>query len=140
MLYLDTSILVSYYSPERESERVERIITKIYQPAISYLTAVELSSAVSRKIREKNLSHMDGSKIIRQFESHVAEKFFQMIPLEYKHFQTAQKWISAFNTTLKSLDALHLAISADINLPIFTADSHLAKSAKFLGIGYKFLT
>jgi hypothetical protein len=63
MLYLDTSILVAYYSPEQGSERVEKVITKINQPAISYLTAVEMASAVSRKIREKNLSLVDGSKI-----------------------------------------------------------------------------
>ena len=55
MFYIDTSVIVAYYCPETLSETVEQLIVKIKQPAISHLTEIELTSAISRKIREKNV-------------------------------------------------------------------------------------
>lgn len=37
------------------------------------LTEVELASAISRKIRETNLSSEDGHKIFHQFQTHLKE-------------------------------------------------------------------
>ncbi len=76
MSYLDTSALVPYYCPEPNSEAVEKIIMETRWPAISNLTEVELASAVSRKIREGNLSQADGNRIIRQFQSHIEQNLF----------------------------------------------------------------
>ena len=55
MYYLDTSILAAYYCPELLSEKVEKIIISAKRPCMSSLTEVELASAISRKIRQKNL-------------------------------------------------------------------------------------
>ena len=69
MFYIDTSVIVAYYCPEPMSEAVEELIIEIKQPAISHLTEIEFASAISRKIREKNLSQTDGNKILTQFQS-----------------------------------------------------------------------
>jgi len=71
MVYLDTSVLVAYYCQEKNSKIIDEIITRTHQPAISQLTDVELVSAISRKIREKNLSQNDGKRIIEQFQKHL---------------------------------------------------------------------
>jgi predicted nucleic acid-binding protein len=134
MTYVDTSILVAYYCPEPVSDKVEAFLVKAERPAISYLTEVELVSALSRKIREKNLSQPDGNKIIALFQAHVDEKRFRRIPVEPKHFKMAKSWIAQLNTPLRTLDALHLALASVANLPLFTADAHLKASADLLGI------
>ena len=56
MYYLDTSVLVAYYCPESICERVEKLILSSKRPGTSFLTEVELASALSRNVREKNLS------------------------------------------------------------------------------------
>ena len=56
MNYIDTSVLIAYYCPEPISETAEKLILSSKRPCISSLTEVELASALSRNVREKNLS------------------------------------------------------------------------------------
>ena len=134
MYYLDTSVLAVYYCPEPLSEQAEKIIIRAKRPRISSLTEVELASAVSRKIREKNISPEDGNKIFNQFRSHLKESLYRLISVEDRHYQTAKNWILQFSTPLKTLDALHLAIASGDNLTLLTADRQLELAAKHFGI------
>ena len=101
---------------------------------MSSLTEVELASAISRKIRGKNLSPEDGNKIFNQFQTHLKESLFRLITVEDRHYQTAKNWILQFAVPLKTLDALHLAIASEDDLTLLTADRQLVKSAKYFGI------
>jgi predicted nucleic acid-binding protein len=83
---------------------------------------------------EKNLSPEDGNKIFNQFQTHLKESLFRLITVEDRHYQTAKKWILQFAVPLKTLDALHLAIAAEGDLTLLTADRQLVKSAKYFGI------
>ena len=134
MYYLDTSVLAAYYCPEPLSEKVEKIVISAKRPCISSLTEVELASAISRKIREKNLSPEDGNKIFNQFQTHLKESLFRLITVEDRHYQTAKNWILQFAVPLKTLDALHLAIAAEGDFTLLTADRQLVRSAKYFGI------
>ena len=134
MYYVDTSVLVAYYCPEPISETAEKLILSSKRPCISSLTEVELASALSRKIREKNLSPDDGNKIFNQFQSHLEQSLYGLTAVEDRHYQTAKTWIVQFSTPLKTLDALHLAVAAEGDLTLLTADKHLSISAKYFGI------
>ena len=134
MYYLDTSVLAPYYCPEPLSEKVEKIVVRADHPCISSLTEVELASAISRKIREKNLSLEDGNKIFNQFQTHLKESLYRLIAIEDRHYQTAINWILQFAAPLKTLDALHLAIASGDNLTLLTADRQLNAAAKHFGI------
>lgn len=101
---------------------------------ISHLTEVELVSAISRKVRENTLSSTDGNRIVAQFESHIKERFFQILPVEFEHYKMAKSWIAQFNTSLRTLDALHLALAALHRLILFTSDQQLKESARNVGI------
>lgn len=54
--------------------------------------------------------------------------------MEDRHYQTAKTWIVQFSAPLKTLNALHLAIAAEGELTLLTADKHLDISAKHFGI------
>ena len=134
MYYIDTSVLVAYYCPEPISETAEKLILSSKRPCISSLTEVELASALSRKVREKNLSPDDGNKIFNQFQSHLEQSLYGLTTVEDRHYQTAKTWMVQFSTPLRTLDALHLAIAAEGDLTLLTADKHLDISAKYFGI------
>ena len=134
MVYVDTSVLVAYYCPEPISETAEKLIISSKRPCISSLTEVELASALSRKVREENLSPDDGNKIFNQFQSHLDQSFYALTAVEDRHYQTAKTWIVQFSTPLKTLDALHLAVAAEGDFTLLTADRHLGISAKYFGI------
>lgn len=134
MVYIDTSVLVAYYCPEDMSSQVEDILLNIDKPAISQLTEVELTSALAIKIRERTLTQEDGNEILSQFQTHIGQNSYIHLPIQPRHYSTARDWISQFNTPLRTLDALHLAIAARSNIPILTADIKFANSASILGI------
>lgn len=140
MVYVDTSVLAAYYCPEPLSNKAEEIIRSIKRPAISRLTEVELVSAVSRKIRENELSSADGNKIIGHFHSHIQKAMFKRLMIEDQHYQTAIHWISQFSTPLRTLDALHLAIVAANKFSLLTADIQLSNSARNFGIEVSIIT
>lgn len=137
MAYIDTSVLVAYYCPEAISDTVEAILLSMERPAVSQLTVVELASALSRKIREGSLTRESGEEIISLFNTHINENRFAHYVLQSEHFTTAFKWISRLDTPLRPLDALHLAVAKICKMPIITSDSHLAQSARILGVDFQ---
>lgn len=132
--YLDTSVLAAFYCPEPLSDKVEEIILSTATPAISSLTEVELVSAVSRKVRENELSRENANKILNQFQSHVDHNLYHWLPVEHHHYQKALSWLAQFNAHLRTLDALHLAVVALDSASFLTADQQLARAAELFGI------
>ncbi|OGR06354.1 MAG: hypothetical protein A2511_10130 [Deltaproteobacteria bacterium RIFOXYD12_FULL_50_9] len=140
MIYIDTSILAAYYCLEPLSDIVEAKLMEVRNPAISLLTEIELASAISRKIREGNLSREAGNRIINQFQAHIAHHLFRLLPIEHEHYQQAKAWIAQFNTPLRTLDALHLALAATENATLLTSDGKLAQAAIFFGVDVSVLS
>lgn len=135
MFYADTSILVAYYCTEEKSTEVEKLLISSEDIAISTLVELELHSALSRKVREKAISVKDARRISSQFDLHMKGDYFTILQIENSHYAIARNWISGFDNSLRTLDALHLAIAFSENIPIATSDRNLAKSAEVLGIG-----
>lgn len=140
MFYVDTSVIVAYYCPEPLSEKAESFLTAHVRPAISALTEVELFSALSRKIREGGMNRNDASRIISKFLAHVDGLFYTRVSIELNHYRLARDWIGQFNTSLRSLDALHLAVTSSEGLTLITADEALSKSAEALAVDAVLLT
>ncbi len=134
MAYFDTTVILAYYCPEKLSDHAEKIILEDDAPTISILTAVEVASALSRKIREKALNPVHAKSIWKQFDHHRKNGYFVISPLADNHYSTAESFILLFNNALRTLDALHLAIASEASMPIVTADKALARSAERLGI------
>jgi len=136
MVYIDTSVLVAYYCPEPLSEKAEALVTAHICPAISTLTEVEFYSAISKKIRMQEMDRSDGSKIIAKFLAHINDHFYTKLLIKSHHYILARDWIGQFNTSLRTLDAIHLAITSTEGLTIITADETLSKSAKIFGVDF----
>jgi uncharacterized protein len=132
--YIDTSILAAYYCPEPLSKKAESLLRSQKLPSISTLTELELFSAISRKIREGSILKADGDRIAARFLSHINGGFFNYLSVEDHHYRLARDWIGLFNTALRTLDALHLAVASMEELTLVTADKVLAKSGEALGV------
>lgn len=139
MVYLDTSVVVAYYCPEKFSDIIEIYLRTLDNPVISNLTDLEFSSAISRKIRNKELSISDGEKILTQFRLHREEKYYHALLINSNHYQVAKKWIEQFKTPLRNPDALHLAAASSCCRILATTDKLLAKAALQFGIKTKYI-
>ena len=69
-----------------------------------------------------------------KFLSHVDGNLFSMTPVESHHWRIARGWIGLFNTSLRTLDALHLAIASAEDFVLVTSDRRLIQAADILGV------
>ncbi len=135
MIYLDTSVVVSYYCPETISSQVQSLLrSQKKKPALSFLTEVEFASAVSRKVRMNELGPVDANRILTKFTSHAEAGLYRIISLEKAHYQLAKGWISLLTTPLRTLDALHLAIASSEELQVVTSDESFFRAARMLDL------
>jgi predicted nucleic acid-binding protein len=134
MVYVDTSVLVAYYCPEPLSEKAEDFLMTHMQPTISVLTEVELFSALSKKVRTRELKRKDAQRVIARFLSDVENGYYTYLPVEASYYRLARDWIGMFSLPVRTLDALHLAVSSSEGLEIVTTDPGLFKSAKALSL------
>ena len=134
MFYVDTCLPSAYYCPEALSEKAEIFLTTHSPLSISTLTELEMFSAVSRKVRGKELNRTAASRILANFLSHLEGRFYTCLPIETRNVRLARDWIGQFNTSLRSLDALHLAMASLEGLTVVTVDRNLADSAKIVAV------
>ncbi|NQT59230.1 MAG: type II toxin-antitoxin system VapC family toxin [Bacteroidetes bacterium] len=139
MLYLDTSVLVALYIPEPKSEKIQKFVSAKGKTALSSLTEVEFSSAVSRRTRMNEISYEDGLQVFSRFQVHVKSRLFEMYPIMQREYDLAREWIGKLETPLRTLDALHLAVAFSNQLILVTADVSFAAAARKLGISIEIM-
>jgi predicted nucleic acid-binding protein len=134
MHYLDTSVLTGYYCIEERSERVQRVLSAMETPTISPLVEVEFYCAVARKVRAGALDKGEAVRIFSEFQMHLAEPRYCVLPIDTSHYVLAREWLAELVTPLRVLDALHLAAVSSAGLCIVTADRDLARCAEHFGV------
>lgn len=134
MAYLDTSALVACYCPEKLSAAAEAAVRGSGPPTLSPLAGVELRSALALKIRTREIPEADARRILTAFDAHCAAGVYRFVPVGDREYALAGRWIETFTTTLRALDALHLAAAHANNLTIVTVDRNQARAARALGV------
>lgn len=139
MIYLDTSVVVPLYCSEALTDTVEELLVNEPELGLSNLTKVEFSSAIARRVRMGEILRESAREIIEQFQAHIDAELYTLITVEPIHYRIAREWIGGLETSLRTLDALHLAIAYSQDIPLVTADAALANSAESLGVVVRLL-
>lgn len=140
LYYIDTSALLPYYREESMSQQVENLLSSLQPPLlISNLTKVEFTSAVARWVRMGELSDIQANLLENTFNKDLNSGLFMCHQITPTHFSQAEKWLSSRKTSLRTLDALHIACSWDNAAKLITCDTILHRSATTLGIDNIFL-
>lgn len=138
-IYADTSLLAAYYCPEAGSGKAQVFLAKQEGVSISWLTETEMMSAISRKVRERELSKPDARRIADLFQEHVQGGYYEVLALEATDYRLAKELLGRFDTPLRALDALHVAVALRVARPLATADDRLAKAAKRCSVKSHFI-
>ncbi|MGV0024414.1 type II toxin-antitoxin system VapC family toxin [Phormidesmis priestleyi] len=68
MIYLDTSVVAPFYWQEALSDRVEALLSDESDVGLSELVEVELCSALSRRVRMREISQGQARDIVAQLQ------------------------------------------------------------------------
>lgn len=115
--FFDSSALVKLYHPEAGTTAVDEIVNASGNSVrVSRLTVAELTSAFAIKVRTKSISHEDADVFLRQFRSDIATGKLDIFTIGESEFTTAELLVEryAFNSRLRALDALQLAVALEL--------------------------
>ncbi|MFH1703088.1 MAG: type II toxin-antitoxin system VapC family toxin [Nitrospirota bacterium] len=136
-LFVDTSALVQYYYPEKESKRIEEQILSSQHIYISGLSITEMASALMKKIRNRELAKAQEMLIWNTFMDDLQTSQIELIFPEDGHYFRAADIIREFGVKygIKTLDALQLATAHGLSDSRFLCtDKVLSKLAVEMGI------
>ncbi|MDO8141561.1 MAG: type II toxin-antitoxin system VapC family toxin [Candidatus Brocadiales bacterium] len=140
--YVDSSVWIKHYvESEKASAYASQLLTD-YKVFASVITQVEVFSALARKFQLQEISIEDVKKIKDAFRSDCQRA--GMIEVSDDVVNEVQNLV--FRTTIKTLDAIHLASyillkrETEVSFPLITADNKLASAAnkesfEVIGVG-----
>ncbi len=139
--YLDTSAVLPYCREEAVSDTVQALLISLTAPALlTPLSKVEFASALGRWVRMRELTETQAADVENAYEQDLAAGCFKLVPMTRRHYQQAERWLLSRQTSLRTLDALHLASAHALDAQLVTCDSDLAQSADLLGLNCQLLT
>lgn len=136
-MYLDTSVVVSLYAREADSEKCEAIAADSDGFFSSELLRGEMTGALLAKEKNKIISRDLREAILTKFDAHVADGTVRLIPLNGLVVREAVKVMRQVHpeVLLRILDAIHLATYLSVDAgPLFTRDRRMQEAARKLGI------
>lgn len=133
-MYIDTSCLVAYYLPEEKSQLVQEKIQAADEIIISWITDIEILSAIKKKERMGEIDSQDADNAFQLYKNHRQNGLFEIVELAPAIFKASEFILRSASLALRTLDALHLGIAHEMKLKIFSFDQVLLKSADELNI------
>lgn len=141
--YFDTSLIVPLYVKGKASPLAERALAEFTDNAelpvvISGLTRLEFASTIAKYVRTGQMDKGRATNIINIFDRHCRRDFLT-IPIQPPDYAAAQEWIKQLNTSLRTLDGLHMAAAVANHCILVTADKQLAAAAVTFDIEHHFI-
>jgi predicted nucleic acid-binding protein len=136
-VFVDTSSLVKFYYPEKDSDKIEEYILGAKKVFFSSLSVVEMSSALMKKVRSKELRKSEEMLIWKTFLDDIGTEQMEMIVPNEKNYYRAADLIREFGSRhgIRTLDALQLAVALGTGNTLFLcSDRVLSAVAEVVGM------
>jgi predicted nucleic acid-binding protein len=116
-LLFESSAFAKYFQSEEGSERVITLMDDpTNQTFISWLTLVEMHSALARRVRMGELTVAEFEQVRRHLYAQLRSGRFRVVWWSSRHLWEAIRLLLRYGATdpLRALDALQLAVALDL--------------------------
>ena len=132
-VYLDASILVALFTRDHLSARADAFLrSSLPVLVVSNFAAAEFSSALARRVRTGEMTPDDARLAFSNFDAWTSRST-QPAELVAADVAAAQAFLRRLDLTLRTPDALNIAIALRIGAELATFDEKMAASAHLLG-------
>jgi hypothetical protein len=132
--YLDASVLVALLTAEPFSELADAFVLANPDPLlVSDFAEAEFASAIARRVRTRESTLFDARKDLSEFDIWIARSAHR-VEIGPADVVVATTFLRRLDLTLRTPDALHLAIAQRLGATLVTFDGRMADSARMLGV------
>lgn len=132
-VYLDASVLVSLFAIDTLSARADAALrTHSSFLIVSDFAAAEFASAIARRVRMQILTAEEAHVAFSTFDAWVA-RTTTSAPIANADVTAAAAFLRRLDLTLRTQDALHIAIVQRLAAELLTFDTRMARAARALG-------
>lgn len=132
-VYLDTSFLLPYYISEATSNAVDHVLTSLNNIFVSTWTRVEFTSALARQVRMGGFDSQQAQVYLEAFDQDLQQSY-HLLTLHNSDYTLATHLLLRHPTLgLRAGDALHLAVTINHELTLYSLDTTFINAAHHLG-------
>ena len=132
-VYFDASALVPLFVLDPFSVRANQVFRgRAVLPVVSDFAAVEFASSLGRRVRMRQLTEDQARSAFANFDSWTAiTERIETLPVDIRD---AESILRRLNSTLRTPDALNIAIARRVGAQLATFDARMAEKARALGV------
>jgi predicted nucleic acid-binding protein len=136
-VFVDTSALVKYYYPEKDSDRIEHLLLTARRVCISSLSVTETASALMKKVRTGELKKTDELLIWNTFLDDLGTGRIDVLLPDERQYERAADIIRKLGARhgIRTLDAIQIAVAQSAgDVSFLCADKVMAAVAEKVGM------
>jgi predicted nucleic acid-binding protein len=132
--YLDVNVMVPLFAVDTLTDRAKKALRSLHDDLImSDFAIAEFSSVIARRVRTRDLRPDEARAAFSNFDSWCA-RHVTWVKLESIDIVSATALMRRLDLSVRTRDALHIAIVQRIGCPLLTFDRTMASVARALGI------
>lgn len=132
-VYLDASVIVALFTENHFTSRADAFLEKAANTVvISDFAAAEFASVVARQVRTRDITAQTARDAFSSFDSWTS-RAAQRVETGAIDIRAADAFLRRLDLTLRTADAVNIAIARRIGASIATFDEKMAKIARVLG-------
>jgi uncharacterized protein len=133
-VYLDVNVVIPLFAVDLLSDRAEKALRKLDDdPVVSDFCAAEFSAVIARRVRTRDLRAEEARTAFSNFDSWCA-RYTRRLEIDTIDVSGASSLMRRLDLSLRTPDALHLAMVHRTNCKLLTFDRSMASAARGLGI------
>ena len=133
-VYLDVNVVVPLFAIDPFNERAEKALRGLHDDLIvSNLSAAEFSAVIARRVRTRDLSAAEARTAFSNFDTWCA-RYTRPVEIDASDVAGATGLMRRLDLSLRTPDALHIAIAQRAGCRLLTFDRTMAAVARSLGI------
>ena len=90
-------------------------------------------------MRRGELSEEDAQGVQELFRRHCDQGLYHVVPIQEGDYRRARQWMAQRSTSLRTLDALHLAVADRRDVQVLTADTIMSQAGTHHGVSVELL-
>ncbi len=131
-VYLDASVLVAFFTSDPFTDRAEAFLqADLPAVVVSDFAAAEFASVLARRVRTGELTPKGARSTFAAFDTWVA-RTVDVLETTTADIATATSYVRRLDLTLRTPDAINIALAQRANASLATFDKTMVSCAKTL--------